>query len=96
MKAVSIGAVVLDKKDNVGTALRSIRSDDLVRLRLGKGMISITSIEAIPRGHKIALTDIRRGDLVIKYGEAIGKASVSIPKGSHVHIHNLRGRGINR
>lgn len=33
---------------------------------------------------------------VIKYGEIIGKASVEIRKGQHVHVHNLeslRGRG---
>ena len=96
MGAASIGAVLLHKKDNVGTVLQSIRSGELIRLRVGKGMISIASAEPIPRGHKIALTDIRRGDCVVKYGEVIGEASTFIPKGSHVHIQNLRGRGLSR
>lgn len=92
-RAASIGAVLLDKKDNVGTALRPLRSDKLVRLSVGKGMTSIAPIEHIPTGHKVALIDIRRGECVIKYGEAIGEASAFIPKGSHVHVHNLRSRG---
>lgn len=44
----------------------------------------------IPLGHKIALTDIRKGDQVIKYDEAIGVASKDIKKGQHVHTQNLK------
>ncbi|MGP8069980.1 MAG: UxaA family hydrolase [Candidatus Bathyarchaeia archaeon] len=93
MGVASIGAILLDEKDNVATALRPLRSGELIRLRGGKGTISITPVENIPTGHKVALTDIRRGDCVIKYGETIGEASAFIPKGSYVHVHNLRGRG---
>lgn len=95
MRVASIGAILLDEKDNVATALRPLRAGEPVRLRGGKGarIISIIPVEHIPTGHKVALTDIRRGDCVIKYGEAIGEASAFIPKGSYVHVHNLRGRG---
>jgi altronate dehydratase small subunit len=44
----------------------------------------------------MAVTDIARGEPVVKYGEMIGKASQDIRKGALVHIHNLegaRGRG---
>lgn len=46
--------------------------------------------EDIPAGHKFALTDIPAGSPVIKYGEPIGLAGADIPRGSHVHTHNLK------
>ena len=44
----------------------------------------------IPAGHKQALTDIPKGDFVIKYGYPIGRATEDIPGGAWVHTHNLR------
>lgn len=46
---------------------------------------------AIPFGHKVALADFEAGDRVIKQGETIGYATVTIRRGDHVHTHNLRG-----
>ena len=40
-------------------------------------------------GHKYALKDICAGEDIIKYGCPIGHATQNIPKGSHVHSHNL-------
>ena len=45
--------------------------------------------ENIPRGHKIALKDIKKGEVIYKYGFPIGKASKDIVKGEWVHSHNL-------
>ncbi len=42
------------------------------------------------RGHKIALTDIKAGEDVIKYGYPIGHAVVDIKTGEHVHTHNIK------
>lgn len=42
-----------------------------------------------PRGHKIALRHIAKGENVIKYGFPIGKATQDIPEGEWVHSHNL-------
>jgi (2R)-sulfolactate sulfo-lyase subunit alpha len=44
----------------------------------------------VPIGHKVALTDIKKGDTVWKYGQDIGKAVANIVKGEHVHVHNLK------
>jgi (2R)-sulfolactate sulfo-lyase subunit alpha len=52
--------------------------------------IKITSLDAIPIGHKVALHDIGKGDTIMKYGHSIGKAVASIGKGHHVHVHNLK------
>jgi (2R)-sulfolactate sulfo-lyase subunit alpha len=47
-------------------------------------------MEEIPLGHKLALNEIKNGDAVIKYGHDIGRATAEIPKGRHVHVHNLK------
>ena len=40
-------------------------------------------------GHKSALSDIRKGEDIIKYGFPIGHATADIKKGEHVHTHNM-------
>ncbi len=52
--------------------------------------IKITSITAIPLGHKIALKDFKEGDTILKYGHDIGKVVKAIKKGDHVHVHNVK------
>ena len=85
-------AIVISDADNVATALEPIAAGD----RVSAGGVSVTAAEPIPRGHKIALRPIRAGEIVTKYGSAIGTASTDIARGAHVHIHNVasaRGRG---
>ncbi len=41
-------------------------------------------------GHKLARRAIARGEKVIKYGVPIGRATVPIARGDHVHVHNVR------
>ncbi len=73
--------------DNVCVAL----ADDLKRGEVievdGK---QITLVEDVARGHKIALCDMKEGDLVVKYGYPIGHATQPIAAGSKVHSHNLK------
>ncbi len=52
--------------------------------------LSITALDPIPLGHKIALGDISDGDTIIKYSHDIGKAVADIGKGHHVHVHNVK------
>ena len=85
-------AVVISAADNVATALEAIDAGQ----RIEAGGAAVTASEPIPRGHKIALRDIRAGDTVVKYGSPIGTASSHIAAGAHVHTHNVasaRGRG---
>ncbi len=44
----------------------------------------------IPKGHKIALKDIKKGENIIKYGMPIGHALEDIAAGTHVHTHNVK------
>lgn len=89
-------ALVMSPMDNVATALEDIASGEQVEARLGNKVETLEAREDIPFGFKIALTDISKGESLVKYGEAIGKASQPIKKGFLVHIHNVegaRGRG---
>ncbi|MBE6903461.1 MAG: altronate dehydratase [Ruminococcaceae bacterium] len=42
------------------------------------------------RGHKLALTDIKKGEKIIKYGYPIGCATQDIKEGEWVHSHNMK------
>ena len=48
------------------------------------------NVEVRLDGHKYALSDIKKGENVIKYGSAIGHATCDIKAGEHVHTHNLK------
>ena len=91
-----VSALVVDKKDNVATALRPLGKGDSIGIEVEDSLVDIVLKQSIPFGHKLALKDIERGERIIKYGEIIGQATEKISKGEHVHIHNvegLRGRG---
>lgn len=85
-------ALVISGSDNVATALEPL---DVGR-SLDVGGRAVVVIERIPPGHKVALVDIPAGQPVVKYGSAIGLATVAIARGAHVHTQNVassRGRG---
>ena len=88
--------IVVDKKDNVATALRRLEQGSCIRVEIEDQAIDIILLQTIPFGHKLALKDIENGEPIIKYGEVIGLATGRIVKGEHAHVHNvegLRGRG---
>ncbi len=49
----------------------------------------IFALEPIQSGHKVAISAIRGGDYVTKFGQPIGRATENIEPGQHVHTHNL-------
>ena len=72
--------------DNVAVALEDLRRGETLTL----DTVSVTAIEDIARGHKIALRDIKEGEPVVKYGNPIGLAKADIPAGAWAHVHNVR------
>ncbi len=52
--------------------------------------LTISVIDDIPLGHKMALTRIGKGDTIVKYSHDIGRATADIPVGGHVHVHNVK------
>jgi len=84
--------VVISARDNVGTTLDPLEPGESIQA----GGRVVLLRDAIPGGHKVALTRILKGDVVVKYGSPIGTATMDIEEGSHVHVHNVastRGRG---
>ncbi|MDF2724969.1 MAG: galactarate dehydratase, partial [Paenibacillus sp.] len=47
-------------------------------------------VEQVPQGHKVALTDLREDDVVVRYGEVIGYAAKPISRGSWIHEASMR------
>src|SRR6266850_6423547 len=78
-------AIRLNPQDNVAVA----------RVPLAPGMelkidgVSIKVLDPVPAGHKIALAPIRPREIVLRYGQVIGRAKLPIEPGQHIHTHNL-------
>jgi altronate dehydratase small subunit len=84
-------ALIMHPHDNVATAVEEIAAGEKVAVPLGADFLTLVATEAIPFGFKIALLEIPRGEIIRKYGETIGLATMVIAKGAMVHIHNLEG-----
>lgn len=85
--------LVHDKRDTVGVvAIEGLKAgtDMLCVVTADNSSFNMKTKMDVPVGHKIALTDIKKGDTVIKYGQDIGRAVADIAKGEHVHVHNLK------
>ena len=76
-------AFQIEQKDNVATALEGLMPGDGCRTEA-------EAVQKIPKGHKIALQNIRAGEDVIKYGVRIARATKDIRAGEWVHLHNIR------
>lgn len=85
-------AILLNKADNVATALSQIQKGDVVDViynnEIVKRLIALDDIEIY---HKIAVEPIQVGNNIYKYGEIIGKAIKFIEIGQCVHIDNIKG-----
>lgn len=71
----------INRLDNVGVALRALAK--------GERAEDTLALDAVPAGHKIALSSIRMGEAVVKYGYPIGIATAEIKAGEHVHVQNM-------
>jgi altronate hydrolase len=78
--------IVLHAGDNVAVARIALAPGTDVASPDGATLRVKAAIEA---GHKMALREIPRGDVVLKYGQVIGVATADIHPGEHVHVHNV-------
>jgi altronate dehydratase small subunit len=91
-------ALVVDPEDNVANLVGPGNRGDAVACRVEgrESQVTVELSDDIPANHKFAFNDIKAGDTITKYGLSIGQATVDIPRGRHVHVHNIesnRGRG---
>lgn len=84
--------IVKSGKDNVGNALDDIQPGDKVTYGIAGKSREIVANEAVPFCFKMSLMPIPKGQQIICYGEMIGVASMDIPEGSCVHVHNVVGK----
>ncbi len=74
----------LHEKDNVLVALRAVPR--------GTTANGVTVQSDISLAHKVAAGRILAGEPVLKYGMVIGRATVDIAAGGHVHVHNMQSQ----
>jgi len=82
-----------DKADSVGViVVETVKAKTRISgwVMENDKTIRVDCLDNIPIGHKVALKAIKEGDTIIKYGHDIGKAVADIPKGGHVHTHNVK------
>ena len=78
-------AIHLHPSDNVAVARVALAPASELRI----DGLRVTVRDTVPAGHKVALKPIQAGEIVWRYGQAIGRAKQAIEPGSHIHTHNL-------
>ncbi len=89
-----INSFLLHPGDDVAVVTRPILKGEDVRYLFNGKEAAVRAKDDIPVYHKIAVKDVQKGDSVLKYGEAIGRATENIRAGDHVHLQNLSDLGI--
>ena len=85
--------VVHEPGDSVGVVVvEGVKKGDVLTgwVMDGDTTMECATLDDIPIGHKIALTDLAVGDTVIKYGTDIGMVVKPIKRGEHLHVHNVK------
>lgn len=81
----------LDPHDNVLVALATLDLGAKVELAPPSNF-SCTVMQTIPAKHKMALVDMKPGDLVRMYGMIVGEVVEAIPRGGLLTTQNVRHR----
>lgn len=71
--------------DNVAVAVKALEAD--VRVEVDGEPLTLQT--DVPAGHKVALRDLAEGAVVVKYGFPIGHTTEAVPRGAHLHAHNM-------
>ncbi|MCD8206409.1 MAG: altronate dehydratase family protein, partial [Bacteroidales bacterium] len=74
----------INPADNVAVAVNDVVKGDEAVIE----GVTVTALENIPAGHKIALRDIAEGENITKYGFPIGHVLRAVPKGGLID-HNI-------
>ena len=82
----------IDPRDNVLVALTPLTAGTTVRFGHGTSKSSCSATENIPAKQKLALVDLKPGDLVIMYGMVVGEATQPIARGGLLSTRNIRHR----
>jgi len=81
--------VLLHPEDNVVVVLEAVQAGDTVLTQSGDE--ELVAQDAVNFGHKLARCDLDKGQVVVKYGNPMGRTLEVITRGAHVHVHNIAG-----
>lgn len=86
----------MNEKDMVATALEDTHKGEEAGIHDADNnfLCSVTALEDIPFGNKIALTGAVPGERVVKYGAVIGECTRAFQKGMLVHVHNVKSLAV--
>ncbi|MFD1040471.1 UxaA family hydrolase [Virgibacillus byunsanensis] len=84
-------AIQIKGRDQVATAVNKLLPQEQVTITGVNKPYYITVKSTIPLAHKIAICDIKKNEMIYKYGEEIGMATEQIKVGEYVHVHNCWG-----
>jgi (2R)-sulfolactate sulfo-lyase subunit alpha len=83
--------LIHNEGDDVAVAVQDVEPGEVQAIYMDSDRaVTIRVTEAIPLGHKVALTDLGEENEVIEYGVRIGVTRQPISVGQHVHVHNIR------
>ncbi|MBQ9911174.1 MAG: altronate dehydratase [Lachnospiraceae bacterium] len=83
--------LIVDSRDSVAVLLENAKKGDFIDVDGRRVFLR----DDIDQAHKVALTAIKKGSAVIKYGQEIGRILEDVPEGTWIHDHNMgceRGR----
>jgi altronate hydrolase len=78
----------LEPRDNVLVALKPLDPGETVHY----GANSLTITQPVPPKHKVAIVDLKPGDLVYLYGMVVAEATEAVPRGAPITTRNVRHR----
>jgi hypothetical protein len=79
--------IQLHADDNIAVLKCMLPAGEVVTIC---GEQRVVSNHDLVLGHKLALTNVRPGEKILKMGVPIGSAICEIAVGEHVHIHNIQ------
>jgi altronate hydrolase len=82
----------LDPRDNVLVALTTLEPGTVAEYGPASSRRHITVTQSVPVKHKLALVDLKPGDLIHLYGMVVGEVVEAIPRGGVVTTRNIRHR----
>jgi altronate hydrolase len=85
-------ALQIDPRDNVLVALAPLTAGTTVHYGHPPASDSCPVTQNIPAKHKLALVDLKPGDLIRMYGMVVGEATDAIPRGGLLSTRNVRHR----
>jgi altronate hydrolase len=81
----------LDERDNAVVALVTLEAG--IAVQLGSSSLDVCTVsQTIPAKHKMALTDLKPGDLIYLYGMVVAEAVEAIGRGGLLTTRNIRHR----